>query len=165
MAKALFFTTVVPMPSSPRRRVLRMFGARIGTGVVIRSRVNIHMPWKLSVGDHVWIGDDVLILNLEPVAIGSNACISQRAFLCTGNHDYKSPTFDYFGQSIEVGEGAWVGAQSFVGPGVSIGVDAVVTAGSVVLADLPDRQVCSGNPCVPVRDRVFRDAADGVVEG
>ncbi len=124
---------------------------------MIAPRVNIHMPWKLTIGDHSWIGEEVFILSLEQVTIGSNVCISQRAFLCAGNHDYSSPTFDYMGAPITIGDGAWIGAQSFVGPGVTVGVDTVVTAGSVVVKSLPDGQVCSGNPCVPVRERRFRD--------
>lgn len=165
LTKALVFLTAIRWPSSMKVALLRRFGADIGSGVVIAPRVNIHMPWKLAIGDHVWIGEEVFVLNLEHVEIGSNVCISQRAFVCAGNHDYKSDTFDYIGAPVTIGDGAWIGAQSFVGPGVSIGVDTVVTAGSVVLSDLPNRQVCSGNPCVPIRDRVFRDTPDRVGEG
>ena len=155
--KMLVFLPAIPWPSSFKAAVLRWFGASVGSGVVIAPRVNIHMPWKLTIGDHSWIGEEVSLLSLEPIVIGSNVCISQRAFLCTGNHDYSSPTFDYMGAPITISDGAWIGAQSFVGPGVTVGVDAVVTAGSVVVSSLPDGMVCSGNPCEPVRERRFRD--------
>jgi putative colanic acid biosynthesis acetyltransferase WcaF len=151
--KCLLFLPAWPVPSSVKRAILRRFGARVGRGVVIKPRVNIHFPWKLAVGDHSWIGEEVFILNFEPVTIGAQCCISQRAFLCAGNHDYRLPDFRFRNRPITVGDGAWVGAQTFVGPGVTIGAEAVVTAGSVVTKDLPNGMVCSGNPCVPAKKR------------
>jgi putative colanic acid biosynthesis acetyltransferase WcaF len=106
--------------------VLRWFGAKIGEGVVIRGRVNITFPWKLEIGDHVWIGDEVLVLSLDRVVIGSNVCISQRAFLCTGSHDFRKVTFDLITEPIVIGNGCWIAAGAFIGPG------AVVPAGTMV---------------------------------
>jgi putative colanic acid biosynthesis acetyltransferase WcaF len=151
--KCVLFLTPLPFPSSLKRIVLRCFGARIGRGVVIKPRVNIHLPWKLSVGEHTWIGEEVFILNFEWVTIGAHCCISQRAFLCTGNHDFREPTMPYRNQPIVVNDGAWVGAQTFVAPGVTIGCEAVISAASVVTRDQPPRMVCSGNPSAPVRCR------------
>jgi putative colanic acid biosynthesis acetyltransferase WcaF len=149
----MFFLSPLPWPGSWRRGLLRLFGAKVGRGVVIKPRVNVHLPWKLSIGDYSWIGEEVFILNLEPVSIGAHCCVSQRAFLCTGNHDYRDPAFAYRNAPIAVEDGAWVGAQVFVAPGVMIGGEAVVTAGSVVLRNLPGAMVCSGNPCVPGKKR------------
>jgi putative colanic acid biosynthesis acetyltransferase WcaF len=153
LLKCSLFLTSLPFPSAIKRSVLRWFGARIGRGVVIKPRVNIHFPWKLSVGDHAWIGEEVFILNFEPVAIGAHCCISQRAFLCAGNHDYRQPNMPYRNQPVVVEDGAWVGAQTFVAPGVTIGCEAVIAAGSVVTRDQPARMVCAGNPSVPVKNR------------
>jgi putative colanic acid biosynthesis acetyltransferase WcaF len=154
--KLLFFLSALPWPSCLRVALLRIFGANVGRGVVIKPRVNIHFPWKLSVGDFAWIGEEVFVLNFEPVKIGAQACVSQRAFICTGNHDYRDPTMRYRNAPIGIGDGAWVGAQVFVGPGVRVGEDAVATACSVVLTDLPANMVCSGNPCTPRKVR-WRD--------
>jgi putative colanic acid biosynthesis acetyltransferase WcaF len=151
--KVGFFLSAWPWPSGWRVTLLRWFGARVGTGVNIKPRVNIHFPWKLVVGDCAWIGEEVFILNFEPVTIGSHACVSQRAFLCTGNHDFRDPAMPYRNRPITVGDGAWVGAQVFVGPGVTVGMEAVVTAGSVVTHSLPPGKICSGNPCVPIKPR------------
>ena len=153
LIKCLFFLSPWPFPSRFKCSVLKWFGARIGQGVVIKPRVNIHFPWKLSVGDFAWIGEEVFILNFEPVTIGAHCCLSQRAFLCTGNHDYRQPDFPYRNRPITIEDGAWVGAQSFVSPGVTLGCEAVIAAGSVVTHDQPAQMVCAGNPCVPVRQR------------
>ena len=153
LLKCLFFLSPLPWPSPFKCALLRLFGATIGKGVVIKPRVNIHFPWKLNVGDFAWIGEEVFVLNFEPVTIGAHCCISQRAFLCTGNHDYRQPEMPYRNQPIIVEEGAWVGAQVFVAPGVTIGAEAVITAGSVVTKNQPERMVCGGNPCVPTKSR------------
>jgi putative colanic acid biosynthesis acetyltransferase WcaF len=146
LVKIVFFLSALPWPSSLKRALLRIFGAKVGRGVVIKPRVNVHFPWRLEVGAHSWIGEEVFILNFDPVRIGSHACVSQRAFLCTGNHDFRDEKFSFRSAPISVGDGAWVGASVFVGPGVEIGADAVVTAGAVVLKSLPAGMVCGGNP-------------------
>ena len=115
---------------------LRCFGATVGEGVVIRSRVNVTFPWNLSLGDHVWIGDEVLILSLAPVVIGSHVCISQRAFLCTGSHKFHRETFDLVTKPIVIEDGCWIAATVFVGPGVTIAKGTLCAAGSVVMKDL-----------------------------
>lgn len=145
--KLAFFTTRLPWPTCWKLFLLRAFGAKVGKGVVLKPAVNITFPWKLEIGDHAWIGEEVWLLNLEPIVIGAHACVSQRAFLCTGNHDYRSWNMRYRNAAIRLDGGVWIGAQVFVGPGVQVGVDAVVTAGSVVTKDLPAGMICSGSPC------------------
>lgn len=132
LLKCAFFLSALPWPSGLKVMLLRAFGARIGRGVVIKPRVNIHFPWKLTVGDHSWIGEEVFILNFEPVTIGSHVCVSQRVFLCTGNHDYRDPAFSYRNATITIGDGTWIGACVFVGPGVKVGDGMVAVAGTVV---------------------------------
>ena len=146
LLKCVFVLSALPWPSGLKVGLLRAFGAKIGDGVVIKPRVNVHFPWKLEVGDYAWIGEEVFILNFEPVRIGAHACISQRAFLCTGNHNYRDPQFSYRNAPITVGEGAWVGANVFVGPGVEIGSEAVLAAGSVVTRDIAANTIVAGNP-------------------
>lgn len=153
LTKMLFFLSPFPWPSSLKCHLLRVFGAKVGTGVNIKPRVNIHFPWKLELGDWCWLGEEVFILNFEPITIGANACISQRAFLCGGNHDFRDPSFSFRNAPITVGEGAWVGAQCFIGPRVIIGDHTIVTAGSVVTNSLPEAMICRGNPCSPVKPR------------
>lgn len=136
-----------------KRRILRGFGARIENGVVVKPGAKITFPWKLSVGKNSWLGEEVWLLNLDRIIIGSNVCISQRAFLCTGSHDWKKESFDLITRSITIEDGAWICADVFIGPGVTVGANTVVTAGSVVTKNLPPDSICSGNPCVVLKNR------------
>ena len=148
VCKVIFFLSAVPWPSRLKCALLRFFGAKVGAGVVIKPRVNIHLPWRLEIGDYSWVGEEVFILNFAIVRIGSHACISQRAFLCTGNHDFRDPAFAFRCAPITVGDGAWVGAGVFVAPGVEIGDEAVVSAGSVVYEKLKTGVIYAGNPAI-----------------
>src|SRR4051812_31678901 len=139
LVKCLFFLPPIPFPSALRVALLRSFGATVGRGVVIRSRVNITYPWRLAIGDHVWLGEEVVILSLAQVTIESNVCISQRAFLCTGSHNFRSPGFDLITKPITIREGSWIAAQAFIAPGVTVGPGGMVRAGAVVTRDVaPD---------------------------
>jgi putative colanic acid biosynthesis acetyltransferase WcaF len=151
---SLVLFRLCPISLSPLKRVvLRIFGARIGRNVIIKPQVKITFPWKLAIGDHVWLGEECWLLNLERIAIGNNVCISQRAFLCAGSHNYKSPAFDLIVKPIRVEEGAWLGAGCWVGPGVTVGNHAVLAAGSVAAKDLEAFGVYRGNPAELVRKR------------
>ena len=151
---SLFLFRLCPLSLSALKcTILRSFGATVGSNVVIKPDVRITFPWKLVVGDNVWIGEEAWLLNLAPIRIGSNACISQRAFLCTGSHDYKSPGFDLIVRPVVVEDGAWIAASAWVGPGVRIGTHAVLSAHSVTSSDLDAFGIYRGNPAVLVRRR------------
>jgi len=151
--KIVFFLSTFPWPNVLKKIILSAFGAKIGIGVIIKPRVNIHFPWKLIVGNYTWIGEEAFLLNFELISIGDNVCVSQRAFLCGGNHDYKDPTFKYKNGPITIKDGAWIGAQAFIAPNVIIEKGAVITAGSVVYKTQPSYMICTGNPCRPIKDR------------
>lgn len=151
--KLFFFMTAIPFPSKFKVLILRIFGSTVGVGTVIKPRVNIHFPWKLVIGDHVWIGEEAFLLNFEKLSIGSNVCISQRAFLCGGNHDYRDPSMSYRNGPITLLDGSWVGASVFIGPNVVIGIDSVVAAGSVVTRSIPGNLIFKGNPAEEVGKR------------
>ena len=136
-----------------RRWLLRLFGARIGSNVLMSPSARVTYPWKLSVGDNAWIGDDVVIYTLGWIEIGANAVVSQRSYLCTGSHDYSKPTFDIYVKPIVVEEQAWVATDVFVAPGVRIGRGTVVGARSSVFASLPEGVIAVGNPARVVRKR------------
>ena len=151
--KVLLFLSAIPYSSKFKVFILRFFGAKIGTGVVIKPRVNIYFPWKLEIGNHVWIGEEAFLLNFEKLTIGNNVCISQRAFLCGGNHDYKVPSMPYRNGIITLHDGCWIGASSFIGPNVIIGTDTVISANSVVTKSLPENSIYGGNPIQFIKNR------------
>jgi len=151
VARFFLFLPAIPWPSALRVAALRAFGARIGSGVVIREGVNVSFPWRLQIGDHVWLGEGVIILSLAPVILESNVCLSQRAFLCTGSHNFQAPKFDLITKPITIHERSWVAADAFVAPGIEIGPDSMVSAGSVVLENVPPKTLVRGNPAKVVK--------------
>lgn len=155
---ALFVRSWLP-GSAHRRFLLRLFGAKVGRAVVMKPRMLVKFPWRLEIGDHSWIGEDAWIDNLALVKIGSNVCVSQGAYLCTGSHDWSSPTFDLIVKPITIADGAWVAAKSTVGPGVTVGEGAVLGLGSTTSKDLEPWCVYSGAPAEFVRKRVLRPAS------
>lgn len=155
IVNSLVLNNHLPIPVAFKRWVLRLFGARIGVGVMIKPAVNIKYPWLLTVGDHVWIGEYVWIDNLSPVSIGNHACLSQGALLLTGNHDYRLPTFDLTTKPIRLEDGVWVGAKSVVCPGVTCRSHSVLAVGSVATRDLEAYGIYQGNPAIWVRKRII----------
>lgn len=123
-------------PNRVRIALLRAFGASIGQGVNFRHGVKVHWPWKLAIGHNSWIGEQVWILNLEKVAVGSNVCISQGVLLCAGSHRADLDTFDFDNGPIVIEDGVWLCARSVVLRGVLIGANSVVGACAVVDRDL-----------------------------
>jgi putative colanic acid biosynthesis acetyltransferase WcaF len=133
--------------------VLRWFGAAIGAGVRVKPGVRVKFPWRLHVGDHCWLGEDLWIDNLAEVRIGSHCCLSQGAYLCTGSHDWSRDTFDLITRPIIVEDHAWVGARAVVAPGVVIGEGAILALGSVATKSLQPWTIYLGSPAHPVRER------------
>jgi len=135
--------------------LLRMFGARIGKGVIFKPEVSIKYPWKLSIGDHCWIGEQVWIDNLAQVSIEDHVCISQGALLLCGNHNYKSSKFDLMIGEITLKEGAWIGAKTSVCGGVVAETHSVLSAGSVATKDLEAYTIYQGIPAVTTKKRTI----------
>jgi putative colanic acid biosynthesis acetyltransferase WcaF len=140
--------------------MLRRFGATIGKGVRIKPGVRVKLPWRLILGDHVWLGEEVWLDNLAPITVESNVCISQAAYLCTGNHDWSDPRFGLRCAPIVVHQGSWIGARATVGPGVDVGRGAVLTLGSVAVRSLKPMMIHSGNPAQACRKRIHSTTGD-----
>lgn len=149
----LFFKSSLNPFSKLKVLLLRLFGAKVGKGVVIKPNVNIKYPWFLELGNHVWIGEEVWIDNLTKVVIQSNVCISQGAMLLTGNHNYKKSSFDLIVGDITLEEGVWIGAKSVVCPGVTCHSHSVLAVGSVATKNLEAYTIYQGNPALSVRKR------------
>ncbi len=156
LAQPLFGSAWVS--SSLRVQLLRVFGARVGVGVVIKPGVQVKYPWHLELGDHCWIGEHVWIDNLTTVRIGANCCASQGAYFCTGNHDWSEPGFGLMIAPIQMCEGSWAGAKTVLTPGSVLGSYAIAAAGSVITGSVADFQIYAGNPARFVKMRTIRPA-------
>lgn len=144
----------VPSPlDGVRCSILRLFGAKIGKGVTIRSSVRVDSPENLIIGNHCWIGENVLLNNIGKITIGSNCCISQGCFLSSASHDYTKESFDLVGEPIVIRNGVWIGAGSMVHPGIEIGEESIIGAMSNVLKDVEPNTINFGNPCQLIRKR------------
>lgn len=121
-----------------RVRLLRVFGARIGAGVVIKPHVRIKFPWRLEVGDHSWIGESAWIDNLAVVRIGAHVSVSQGAYLCTGSHDWAKRGFDLIVQPIELCNHVWICARASVAPGTVVHEGAIVAMGQLAAGQVPE---------------------------
>lgn len=147
-----FISPLIPV-SSLKTALLRLFGAKIGKGVVIKPAVNIKYPWKLSIGNYSWIGEKAWIDNLDQVKIGENCCISQGAMLLCGNHNFRKSSFDLITRPIVLEDGAWVGAHSVVCPGVTCKSHSVLAVNSVATRDLEPYFIYQGNPALKTKER------------
>lgn len=139
---------------APRRLLLRLFGARVGRRIQIMPSVKIWAPWNLSLGDFATVSHGVDLYNVDKVEIGAHATVSQRAFICAATHEVDHPNMPLVTAPIRIGDGAWVAAEAYVHPGVTIGNDAVAGVRAVVLKDVPERHIVGGNPATFLRERL-----------
>lgn len=139
--------------SAWRVKILRIFGASIGSGCRIKPGFRVKFPWRLQVGHACWLGENAWLDNIATITLGDRVCISQGAYLCTGNHDYRSPNFDLLEGQISIGSDAWIAAQSVLAPGCTIGSGAIVALGAVVTGAVPSGAIVRGNPAVVVGRR------------
>ena len=139
--------------SKAKCTILRLFGASVGIGVVIKPRVNIKYPWNIEIGCHVWIGEGVWLDSLDKIIIDSNVCISQEAYLLTGNHDYKDPNFGLIIKPIRVEDGAWIGAKAVVCPGSVVSKNSILSVASVLSGSTEKNGIYRGNPAEYIKER------------
>jgi putative colanic acid biosynthesis acetyltransferase WcaF len=149
----IFFKNPLNVLSSLKVSLLKLFGARIGVGVVIKPSVNIKFPWKLQVGDHSWIGEHVWIDNLSEVTIGNSVTVSQGSLLLTGTHDHKSTRFDFRAFPIVLEDGVWIGAKAVVSGGTTCRSHSILGMNSVAERDLEPYTIYKGNPAIAVMTR------------
>ncbi len=154
MVDALWVRSWIP---GRRHRIalLRAFGARIGQGVDIKPGVKVKFPWRLHIGDYSWVGEAVWIDNLAAVVIGSNCCISQGAYLCTGSHDWRSPTFQLKTASIRIEDQSWIAAFARIGPGVTVAQGSIIALGGVATQSTQPWMVYRGNPAEAFKSRTL----------
>ncbi|PVY38669.1 WcaF family extracellular polysaccharide biosynthesis acetyltransferase [Pontibacter virosus] len=153
----LFFFRFSPKPFHAWRAfLLRLFGAKVGHGVHVYPGVKIWAPWNLELADECGIGSGANLYSMGKITIGRRAVISQGAHLVAGTHDYTKTGFPLIIKPIHVGNHAWIAAEAFVHPGITIGEGSVIGARSVVNKDMPAWMICSGHPCKPIKARMLK---------
>jgi putative colanic acid biosynthesis acetyltransferase WcaF len=150
-----FFKNSLNIISGTKVFLLKIFGAKLGTGVVIKPSVNIKYPWKLQVGNHSWIGEEVWIDNLSDVIIGNNVTLSQGALLLTGSHEHTKQTFDFISSPIILEDGVWIGAKAVVFGGVTCKSHSILGINSVAEKNLEPYIIYKGNPAIAVIERII----------
>lgn len=143
-----------------RSFLLRSFGAKVGSGVHVYPQVKIWAPWNLDLGDECGIGNGAILYSQGKITIGKRVVISQGAQLCSGTHDYNDPGFPLITMPIRIGDQAWIAADAFIHPGITIGEGCVVGARAVVTKDMPAWMVCAGHPCKPIKERTMQTAGE-----
>jgi len=136
-----------------RNFILRIFGAKIGKQTNIYPSAIIYFPWKFEVGNFSSIGEWALVYNLGKVRIGDRSTVSHRAHLCAGTHDYNDPSLPLLKSPIEIEDQAWICADAFIGPGITVHENAIVGACSVVVKDVSRGEIVAGNPAMPIGKR------------
>lgn len=153
---SIFFKSyIIPKPYGLKVYILKIFGTSVGRNIIIKPNVNIKYPWFLEIGNNSQIGEEVWIDNFIKVKIGNNVCISQGAYIMTGNHNYKKETFDLVIKPIIIEDGVWIGAKTVICPGVTLRTHSVITVGSIVTGDTEPYTVYQGVPAKPIRKRII----------
>jgi putative colanic acid biosynthesis acetyltransferase WcaF len=150
---ALFVRPTPQAFYSWRRLAWRLFGAKLGGNVLIRPGVRVTFPWKVTIGDNCWIGDEVTLYSIAPITIGEHSVVSQHAYLCAATHDHCDISFSLIASPITIEPECWIAARAFVGPGVRIGRGAIVGACAAVLSDVPPATIVAGIPARAVGTR------------
>lgn len=147
------FNTSIPFPSSLKCYIIRLLGGSVGVNVIIKPKVSIKCPWLLNLGSDIWIGENVIIDNFSRIHIENDVCISQGVMLITGNHNYQKESFDFMTKDIKIKSNSWIGARAVIPYGVTIGLNSIVSIGSVVHKNLEGNAVYAGNPAVFYKSR------------
>ena len=154
LVQSVLFKTSPQFLYGWRNFLLRLFGAKIGKKVIIRPSVKVTYPWKLSIGDYSWIGDDVALYTLGNIEIGDNVVISQRSYLCTGSHNYLQEDFPIYQKPIKICDQVWIATDVFIAPGITIEEGSVIAARSSVFKNIPSNKICAGSPVKIIRERI-----------
>jgi len=155
----LLFKYTPPPMHRWRTRLLRIFGAHVSPESYVYPSVTIWAPWNLVMERHATLGRQVTCYNPAPVYLGEQAVVSQGTHLCTASHDYNDPAFQLFAKPIRIERSAWVAAECFVGPGVTVGEGAVLGARTVLFRNAPPFTIWVGNPAVFKKERLCPDSS------
>jgi len=143
----LLFCCWTPKPANLWRLFwLKIFGCKIYGKPFVHQRARIQMPWNLILHDHACLGDRANVYSLGIIEIFEYATVGQEVYLCTGTHAFNKPAKNLITSPIYIRKNAFLGARSFILPGIEIGENAIIGACSVVTKSVPSNKTVKGNP-------------------
>ena len=127
---------------------------KVGKNVWIEAPFHCDYGWNIEVGDHFFANYNLVILDVGKVTIGHNVLLAPNVSIYTAGHpldpERRNSGLEY-GIPIAIGDNVWIGGNAVILPGVHIGNNTVIGAGSVVSRDIPDSVIAAGNPCKVIR--------------
>lgn len=153
VAWGLFAAWTPPPLHKWRRLLLVAFGARVDRSARVYGSARVWHPKNLEMGAHAVLGPRVTCYCMGQIIVQEMAVISQGAHLCAGTHDIRDANFQLVTKPIVISTGAWVAAEAFIGPGVTVGEGAVIGARAVVFKDTEAFGVYVGNPARWIKQR------------
>lgn len=144
-----------PKPLSGWRNMLyRLFGAKIGKGVIIDPKAKLLYPWNIEIGDHCWIGYNCDLYSVDKIKLGNNVALAHNIFLATAAHNVQDVAFPTVSAPIVIEDEVWISSNVFIQQGVTIHKGAVLAACSLVTKDIPEGMIAMGHPAKPAKQRI-----------
>ncbi len=156
------FNRTRPSEVGKRAELLSRMLAEIGDSCIIEPP--LFANWGgcyLHLGHHVYINHNLSLVDDTHIYIGDCTKLGPNVMICTAGHpilpELRGANPYQFNSPVHIGRNCWIGAGACILPGVTIGDDSVIGAGSVVTKDIPERTVAAGNPCRILRSITERD--------
>ena len=153
IAEKTIFRLSFPTWYGWRAAILRRFGAKVGPRCQIRRTAHFECPWNFSCGDHCAIGEHAIVYALGPITLGSRVTVGQYSHLCAGTHDFTKKSLPLVRPPVTLGDDVWLGAEAFVGPGITLREGALLGARGSAFKDLEPWTINVGSPARKIRDR------------
>ena len=150
----IFFLTNIPYPNFIKVFFLKLFGAKMGKKINIKPWVKIKFPWLVTIGDYVWLGENVWIDNISEILIGNNVCISQNTILLTGNHNFKKESFDLITKKIIIEDNVWIAANCLISNGITVKNNSIILLSSTLTKSTESNSIYQGNPAIKIKNNL-----------
>lgn len=140
-----------------RKAVYGLYGIEIGAKSYIHMGARFNEPWRIRIGEGTIIGNNVFLDGRADLVIGSHVDMASEVLIYNAEHNLKDPEFSAIQEPVYIDDYVFVGPRAIILPGVRIGKGAVIAAGAVVTADVPDYAIVGGVPAKFIAERPLKD--------
>lgn len=158
--KTYEYNNIPPRDRAKRKELMRTIVGKIGEEFNIESPFQCDYGYNIEIGENFYSNHNLIILDVGRVKIGDNVQIAPNVSIYTAGHpvhpESRNTGYEY-GIDITIGDNVWIGGSVSILPGVTIGDNAVIGAGSVVTKDIPANVIAAGNPCRVIREITEED--------